>query len=148
MILFVYINGGRKTAGRKDGMTMKKLIAMILALVLAGGMAACAAAETNMVDGWSVAEDTAITEENRAIFDKGMEKLVGVQYEPVAYLGSQLVAGMNHCFLCKATVVYPNAVPTWKLVYLYENLQGEVSVLNIADLEIDALAVQGDHTEE
>ena len=78
---------------------MKKLIAMILALVLAGGIAACAAAETNMVGGWSVAEDTAMTEENKAIFDKGMEKLVGVQYEPVAYLGSQLVAGMNHCFL-------------------------------------------------
>ena len=81
-----------------------------------------------------------MTEENKAIFDKGMEKLVGVQYEPVAYLGSQLVAGMNHCFLCKATVVYPNAVPTWKLVYLYEDLKGEVSVLNIADLDIAALS--------
>jgi len=119
---------------------MKKWIALILALVLAAGITACAAAETNLMGGWSVAEDTAITEENKAIFAKGMEKLVGVHYEPVAYLGSQLVAGTNHCFLCKATVIYPNAVPTWKLVYLYEDLKGEVSVLNIADLDIAALS--------
>ena len=62
--------------------------------------------------------------------------MVGVSYEPVAYLGSQVVAGTNHCFLCKATIVYPNAVPSLVLIYIYEDLQGNTEILNIADLDI------------
>ena len=54
-----------------------------------------------------------MTEEQKAVFDKAVEKLLGVSYEPVTYLGSQVVAGQNHCFLCKATVIYPDAKPTY-----------------------------------
>ena len=83
--------------------------------------------------GWSAAEDTGITDEQRSLFEKAMEALVGVNYEPVAYLGSQIVAGLNHCFLCRATVVAPDAQPTYKLVYIYEGLDGNTDVLDIAD---------------
>lgn len=61
-------------------------------------------------------------------------------YEPVAYLGIQVVAGMNHCYLCRATVVYPDAQPSWKLVYVYEPLEGVAEITRIADLDLAALA--------
>ena len=88
---------------------------------------------------WTPSSDPTITEEVQSIFDKGMEGLVGVHYVPVAYLGSQLVAGRNHAILAQATVVYPNAQPRYVIVYLYEDLQGGVKIMNIADLDIGAM---------
>ncbi len=117
---------------------MKKMLAILmLAVMLIGAVSAVA---EPLMGGWKVAEETKVTEEQKAVFDKAMEGLVGVGYEPVAYLASQLVAGTNHCFLCKATVVYPNAAPTYKLVFIYQDLQGNASILNIADLDIAALS--------
>lgn len=88
------------------------------------------------VGGWTVYPDTTITDEERKVFDKAIEGLTGVGYEPVAYLGSQVVAGTNHCFLCKATVVYPGTTPQYKLVYIYEKLDGTEEILNIADISL------------
>ena len=116
---------------------MKKIIALMLALLMFVGTGAIA---DGLLGGWTVAENTAITEEQKAIFDKALEKLVGVGYEPIAYLGSQTVAGVNHCFLCKATVIYPDAQPSFKLVYIHEDLEGNAEILNIADLDIAALS--------
>ena len=44
-----------------------------------------------LAGGWTPAEDFSVTDERRAVFDKGMETLLGVDYEPLAYLGSQVV---------------------------------------------------------
>lgn len=105
-----------------------------------------------MAGGWMIAEDNTITEERKAIFDKALAELLGVDYVPVAYLGSQVVAGTNHCFLTQATIVYPDAVPKCALVYLYEDLEGNVTLMNVADLPVvpndDGTAVEpiGDET--
>ncbi len=120
-------------------MNMKKMLSFVLAALLLLSVAAAVAEP--MVGGWSVAENNAVTEEQKAVFDKAIEKLMGVSYEPVAYLGSQLVAGTNHCFLCKATVIYPDAVPSYKLVYIYQDLQGDATVTQVADLDIASLSV-------
>lgn len=88
--------------------------------------------------GWTVAEDPTLTDELRAIFEKGMTELVGVNYTPVALLGTQVVAGTNYCFLAQGTVVYPDAAPKFMTVYLYEDLSGAVSVMDIEDLPIVA----------
>ena len=119
-------------------MNMKKMLSFVLAALLLLSVAAAVAEP--MVGGWSVAENNAVTEEQKAVFDKAIEKLMGVSYEPVAYLGSQLVAGTNHCFLCKATVIYPDAKPTYALVYIYQDLQGNAEVTNVASLDIAGLS--------
>ena len=93
---------------------MRKILAMILVLALALGLT-CACGEG----------------------------LVGVGYTPVAYLGSQVVAGTNHAFLCQAVTVVPDAVPRWTVVFLYEDLQGNVSLMNIADFDFGALCTYG-----
>ncbi len=120
-------------------MNMKKMLSFVLAALLLLSVAAAVAEP--MVGGWSVAENNAVTEEQKVVFNKAIEKLMGVSYEPVAYLGSQLVAGTNHCFLCKATVIYPDAVPSYKLVYIYQDLQGDATVTQVADLDIASLSV-------
>ena len=85
--------------------------------------------------GWAAASDPAVTEEVRALLEKGLEGLVGMSYVPVAYLGSQVVAGYNHAVLCQGTVIYPGAQPRWVIVYLYEDPEGSVSLTDIADLQ-------------
>ena len=114
---------------------MKKMIVVLLALLLVLPVAVQAADEP-LSGGWTPAESFEMTAERQAILDKGLENLLGVSYVPVAYLGSQVVAGTNHAFLVQATVVYPGAVPTYALMYLYEDLQGGVQLMNVADLPI------------
>ena len=117
---------------------MKKTVCIIAAILMLVSMTAAFAAP--MVGGWNIAENNAVTEEQKAVFDKAVEKLLGVSYEPVAYLGSQVVAGQNNCFLCKATVIYPDAKPTYALVYIYQDLQGNAEVTNVASLDIAGLS--------
>ena len=127
---------------------MKKLTAVMIALMMVFALACAAAAEgpaeaIGMTGGWQSAENAEITEEIRALFDKGMEKLIGVSYVPVAYLGSQVVAGTNHAILCQGTVIYPDAKPDWKVVFLWEKLDGTVELINVADFDFGALCTYG-----
>ncbi len=86
--------------------------------------------------GWAVAEDAALTDEQKALFHKALEGLVGVDYEPIALLGAQVVAGTNYCFLAQAKVVYPDAQPSYMLVYVYEDLEGNARIMNFADMPV------------
>lgn len=119
---------------------MKKFLAVMLSLCM---LMSLAMAEAPLLGGWTQSEDPTVTEELKALFEKGLEGLVGVSYVPVAYLGSQTVAGTNHCFLAQATVVYPDAKPYYVLVYLYEDLEGNVSEPSFADLDLAAFAENG-----
>ena len=113
---------------------MKKIAVILLALLLV--LPAAVHADETLAGGWAPAEVFTVTEERQAIFEKGMETLLGVDYVPLAYLGSQVVAGTNHVFLVKGTVVVPNAPVSYALVYLYQDLQGGVTLMNVADLGI------------
>ena len=124
---------------RKDGTTMKKLIALGLALMM---LPAAACAEPSG-GAWRVAESTAVTEERSALLDLALEELPGVVYEPVSYLGSQAAAGLRHCYLCRATVVYPGAEPYLALVYMLEAAEGSVLLEQIVQLDLAALSTCG-----
>ena len=126
---------------------MEKIISILLVTLMLLS-AACALAENTLDGGWNVAEKTDLTDENKALFDKALDGLVGVSYEPIAYLGYQVVAGLNHCYLCKATVVYPDAVPSLVLIYIYEDLEGNTEITNIADLDIGDLSTPVESVEE
>ena len=93
-----------------------------------------------ILGGWTLPGDTALTDEARDAFDKAMDGLVGVNYTPLALLGTQLVSGTNYCLLCEATVVYPGAQPYYALVYVYADLQGGAGILNTVPLDIAELA--------
>ncbi len=93
--------------------------------------------------GWTLADDMELTEEQKALFEKAMEKLLGVDYYPSYYLGSQVVAGTNHCFLCRAAVATVEQPTCYALVYIYEDLEGNASVLSIQDIEPSRLNEEG-----
>ncbi len=124
---------------------MKKIISLIvISLILVSALPMGSVwAEEALSGGWTPAGDPAITEEFRALFDQAMEGLLGVDYVPVAYLGSQVVAGTNHAILCQAKVVYPGAQPKWTVVYLYEDLTGRAEILSIADFDFGSLCTYG-----
>ena len=134
---------------------MKKILIVLLAALLVLTAVACKAKEEPkaaeeqptaeaetlanepLAGGWTPAENFGeLTEERLAVFRKGMETLLGVDYAPLAYLGSQVVAGKNHVFLAKGTAVTRALPVSYALVYLYEDLQGGVKVLTVANLPI------------
>ena len=86
--------------------------------------------------GWAYVEDPALTDEDEAKLEAALQNQVGASYVIAACLGEQVVAGTNHVFLVKGTMVVPARPVSYALVYLYEDLQGNVKLLNIADLPI------------
>jgi len=125
---------------------MKKIIAIMLIAVMVLSFAGCGQktesqavpeAETTDVPvagGWTPAESPEITDELRAIFEKALEGMLGANYSPVALISTQVVSGMNYCFLCDSTGVYPGAETKQVLVYIYEDLNGNAEVTDIVDL--------------
>lgn len=96
-----------------------------------------------IVGGWTVQTEvtTSLTDDQRAVFDKGIQGLVGVEYEPVAELATQLVAGTNHAFLCKGKTVTAEPVEGWYVVTIYEDLEGNATVSIISAIDITKLQV-------
>ena len=95
--------------------------------------------ETGMLaGGWTVAEDQAITDDINNMFWQAMDSYqtgtITIAYTPVAVLGTQVVAGTNYAVLCRASEI--NKGRTWVIVYLYLDLEGNASILRIADLTL------------
>ena len=101
-----------------------------------------------MTGGWEAPADPTVTAELTAVFDKGIEGLLGVNYVPVVFLGSQVVAGTNYAFLCQATLVVPDAVQEWAIVYLYQDLEGNISVLDITGFDVGLFCDYGSDEDE
>ena len=116
---------------------MKKMIALLLTLMMSLSLLVPVFAEETepAAGGWTVnAEDpTLIPEEALEAFNKATEELVGCDYEPIALLGSQVVAGTNYCLLCKCTVVTP---VSYVLMYIYSGVDGTNEVLDIQDITL------------
>ena len=65
-----------------------------------------------------------------------MECITGMSYEPIACLGTQVVAGTNHLVLCKGTATVPDAKPVFTLVTVYEDLNDGAEMIEAADLTL------------
>ena len=134
---------------------MKKLTAILvcIALLAAGVFAFAGCGKQNaknegpdenglaggeIAGGWTKAASPEITEAFKTVFGKATETLTGEQYIPVAYLASQVVAGTNHCVLCKATATVPGAETTYAIVYVYEDLNGGAQITGVESCDAQA----------
>ena len=90
------------------------------------------------VGGWQYAKDTSITENVKKIMSKATETLTGATYEPVVYMGSQLVSGTNHMILCKMapSVKELNGATSYVIVTVYENLDGKCEITETKDYKL------------
>ena len=52
----------------------------------------------------------------------------------MALLGTQVVAGTNYAVLSKASEI--NQGSRWVIIYLYQDLEGNATVLNVTDVEL------------
>ena len=90
----------------------------------------------NLAGGWAYAESSEITADIKTMFENLATKDVDDTYEPVAYVGSQVVAGTNHAVLCK---VISNTVAdktSLAIVYVYEDLNGKCQITNTETIEL------------
>lgn len=112
-------------------MDMKKILYLILIAALVFALGACSAQsgeenrnqsevqeETTPDADWNIPETTEMSDEVTDLFNKAMEELTGVDYEPVGLLGEK--EGV-YCILCRASVVVPDAKPYYSLVYVSED---------------------------
>lgn len=133
---------------------MKKFAQVAMAAALAVSLAACgskatteetgneenATQETQQLDGgWEVSDEAAtslLSDEQTEIFQKAMGEMLGVDYEPVAVIGQQVVAGMNYAYLCKSTVVTADPQPEWTVVVIYAALDGSASFTSATPIDL------------
>ena len=121
---------------------MKKVFAAVSAVMMltAAGCAKTAnegaPAEAGAQTGaWEKVSDGTITPELEELFEKAMASKIGVTYKPIELLETQLVSGKNYKFLCEATAAALGAETRQAIVTIYEDLQGNVEVLDIEDVE-------------
>lgn len=135
---------------------MKKALSVILCLTLIAGsilvFTACGKQGKEKEDpdttntesggeiagGWVKADSPVITEDFKKLFEKAVIELVGGDYVPVAYLGSQVVAGTNHRVLCKESAVVPGAKTTYAIMTIYEDLGGKTKILEVMPSDVEA----------
>ena len=138
---------------------MKRIIALLLTVLFVFSLAACSnkdekkdekateAATEAKVDateaepisgGWTDAKSPVITPEIKAMFDKLNETMTGAQYVPVALLQTQVVAGTNYRVLCKEAIVLPDAVTTYSIVTVYEDLEGKAEITDVQNSDVEA----------
>ena len=117
--------------GEYNGMTLT----MVVPIEQEGGEAP---AGGTLAGGWTVAEDPAINEDINNLFFQALDSYqtgtITVAYTPVALLGTQVVAGTNYAVLSKASEI--NQGSKWVIIYIYQDLEGTASILNITELEL------------
>ena len=86
----------------------------------------------NSLGGWAVNNGKLSIEDNteaKAAFEKATEGLAGYEYEPIALLGTQVVSGTNYSILVKGNAVVPDAEPSYEIITIYEDLEGNAEIL-------------------
>ena len=87
--------------------------------------------DAEMVGAWSIAVPDmtwTLPEAAQGAFENAAAKYVGVDFTPIALLGTQIVAGHNYKVLCFGTVVTKTPVTSLYVIDIYENLQGESQI--------------------
>ena len=91
-----------------------------------------------LAGGWQVAEDRSsvvIPQEAKDVFDKAAGNLDGNELEPMALLGTQVVAGKNYAFLCFSTLQTEETINGIQVVTVYEDLDGNAEITNICTVD-------------
>lgn len=102
-------------------------------------------AQAGSGSGWKINTKVGsyLTKSEKKAFDKAVEQLDGVTYTPVFTLATQVVAGTNYAFFCKAKTVTQKPKNSWKIVFVYQDLSGGAKVTKIKSFDyknIDTLA--------
>ena len=81
--------------------------------------------------------DPTVTPDLQNLFETGVQGLMGVDYEPVLYMGVPAEDPLGNTFLCIASAVTPDAQPYWVLVTM-EDVGSEVNITEIKTIDYAA----------
>ena len=85
------------------------------------------------VDGESVSKGIGdISDDIKVAIDEALKSKVSVTYEPIMIMGSQVVSGTNYAVLCKN-----ETSSEWTIVYVYKNLDGKGTLMNVATFDLE-----------
>ena len=62
--------------------------------------------------------------------------MVGADYTPVAYIGEQIVNGVNYCVIALQSIVAPQSVDRLVKMILHVNTEGRASLKSISKIEL------------
>lgn len=91
-----------------------------------------------LAGGWTVPDDavgSVISREAKDAFDKATRQFTGSDIEPLALLGTQVVAGTRYAFICKSTLTTKEPVSGIQIVTVYADLKGNAEITNISTID-------------
>jgi len=74
---------------------------------------------------------TYVTKAQKKLFNQAVKGYTGMSFEPVFVMATQVVAGTNYAYFCKASTVTQNPKTSWKVVIINKNLKGKVTLKKI-----------------
>ena len=80
-----------------------------------------------------IIEEADLPQDVYANFKKATQMLLGVSYKPVAYVGKQVVRGMNYFIICDACPIYPGA-QSHAVLFVFNVFENEVSVVSVTPI--------------
>lgn len=77
-----------------------------------------------------------MTQKVQSAFTAVTGELVGADYEPIAYLGSQRANGTNYGILAFQRLVVPNNGKRLVLMIIHDDIDGVVSLVSVSELSL------------
>ena len=120
---------------------MKKLFKVLLVTFMVFALVGCKSkeepvvSEEPVVGGYTEVKDKNLTPELIEMFEEALDGLMGANYTPVMLEATQVVAGTNYKFKADGTKTTNPIIMGTYYVYIYEDLQGNVSLLDIEVIE-------------
>lgn len=87
--------------------------------------------EEQVAGGWTVPSEAELPDEAKEALEKASANYTGMNFTPVALLGTQVVAGVNYKIFCAATTVTAEPETQWNIVTVYKNLEGDCEITNV-----------------
>lgn len=90
-----------------------------------------------MTGAWEETASPEVTEEAKSALAKASETLAGAEFNPVALLATQVVAGTNYSMFCEMTpsVSLPDAKTSYAIITVYQDLQGNAELTETFEFE-------------
>ena len=91
-----------------------------------------------VLGGWNLDEVKGcnLPQKVQSAFTAVTGDMTGADYEPVAYLGSQIVNGINYRILCKRRLVIPNSDVQIVKMIIHEETDGSVRLISVSGLPL------------
>ena len=94
----------------------------------------------DLVGGWQIPEDMAVTEEAKSAFESVASELG--QYQAIKLLATQVVAGTNYCILAQSTAMGQMGPDNYRIAYVNVDPSGKASLLRNDEILLGGVRVE------